>query len=173
MSPNDWLLRESKPLSQHRYRVNKVKRMHSIIDGVLPKLEELASHPGVDQVTPGRIRPTKRGRAVQITFQYFTSAGLKLLAHTPAAVQEVFVVSSDPQAVLAAMRQAEVIEAPKKQPPVERTPAPPPKKAQQSAKPGPPPQAPPKAPETMEEWVDQVDREGSWHRRIRRNKGDT
>lgn len=82
-----------------RYRVNKIKRMHSIVDGVLPLLEEIATHPDVAQVTPGRIRPKRRGTDRRITFQYFTDAGLKLMAHTPEAVQEVFVVTAKPETV--------------------------------------------------------------------------
>lgn len=82
-----------------RYRVNKIKRMHSIVNGVLPVLEEIAAHPDVAQVTPGRIRPKRRGTDYRLTFQYFTDAGLKLMAHTPEAVQEVFIVTAAPEAV--------------------------------------------------------------------------
>ncbi|NLN28311.1 MAG: hypothetical protein GX161_08845 [Firmicutes bacterium] len=82
-----------------RYRVNKIKRMHSIVEGLLPVLEEIAAHPDVAQVTPGRIRPKRRGTDYRVTFQYFTDAGFKLMAHTPEAVQEVFVVTPNPQAV--------------------------------------------------------------------------
>lgn len=83
-----------------RYRVNKIKRMHSIVDGVLPLLEHVANHPSVAQVTPGRIQPKRRGTDFRLAFQYVTDSGLKLMAHTPQAVQEVFVVTSEPDAVL-------------------------------------------------------------------------
>lgn len=83
-----------------RYRVNKIKRMHSIVDGVLPLLEEVAAHPSVAQVTPGRIYPKRRGTDYRLAFQYYTEAGFKLMAHSPEAVQEVFVVAQEPRDVV-------------------------------------------------------------------------
>ena len=99
-------------MTGHRYRVNKVKRMHAILDGIAPVLEQIAQHPLVHQVTPGRIQPKRRGKEQRITLQYPTDSGLKLLAHTPKAVQEVFIVTSEPQTVKAYLIDAELIKNP-------------------------------------------------------------
>lgn len=90
-------------MAQHRYRQNKIKREHTIIDGVLPILEQIAALPHVQAITPGRINQRSGNRAEGITFQYHTETGLKLLARSSRAVQEVFVVSDKPQDVLRAL----------------------------------------------------------------------
>lgn len=92
-----------------RYRVNKVKRMHSIVEGVLPLLEEIAAHPAVSQVTPGRINQKRRGTDRRLAFQYLTDSGFKLMAHTPQAVQEVFVVTAAPDDVLAYLTERKLL----------------------------------------------------------------
>lgn len=90
---------------QHRYRQNKIKREHTILDGLWPVLEQMAAHPDVQSITPGRISPRTSNRAEGLRFQYHTETGLKLLARASRAVQEVFVVTHKPDAVLAAWRK--------------------------------------------------------------------
>lgn len=98
-------------MSQHRYRQNKVKREHSIIEGLLPLLERIASTPGVQSVTPGRISPRSRPGSPGIRFQYRTESGIKLLARSNVAVQEVFVVTDEPDQVVERLRSAGILEA--------------------------------------------------------------
>ncbi|MGI6082282.1 MAG: DUF2103 domain-containing protein [Limnochordia bacterium] len=86
-------------LAAQRYRTNKVKRMHSILEGLLPILEAMAECPDIDQINPGRISASRRAGNYTVTVQYFTSSGLKLLARSPSGVQEVFVVTSEPETV--------------------------------------------------------------------------
>jgi hypothetical protein len=86
-------------LAEPRYRTNKVKRMHSIIEGLLPVLEAMAEHPAIAQINPGRISANRRAGDRNITVQYFTTSGLKLLARSPSSIQEVFVVTSEPETV--------------------------------------------------------------------------
>lgn len=97
-------------MSQHRYRQKKVKREHSIIEGLLPVLERIASLPGVQSVTPGRIKPRSRPGAPGLRFQYVTETGLKLLGRSNAAVQEVFVVTDEPERVLEQFRAEGLLE---------------------------------------------------------------
>lgn len=84
---------------KHRHRDNKVKTMHSIIGDYDKVLEDIGRIPAVRSVITGVISPNKSDRA-EMTFQYFTDSGLKLLAKTTEAVQEIFLVSEDKQQVL-------------------------------------------------------------------------
>lgn len=96
-------------LSQHRYRQGKIKREHTIIDGLLPLLEQMARFEAVTSITPGRIRPRSRPGDPAVTFQYVTESGLKLLARSHTAIQEVFIVTSDPETTLARLASAGLI----------------------------------------------------------------
>lgn len=87
-------------MSHHRYRQRKVKREHTIIPGIIQTLEAIGTHPDVKSITPGRISRRARAGDTDLTFQYATETGLKLMAKSKAAVQEVFVVTDEPQAVL-------------------------------------------------------------------------
>lgn len=78
-----------------KYRRNKVKREHSIIQGALPWLEELTKHPEVTDIIPGVIeanRSPERG----IVYKYETQTGCKLLLKSHGSIQEAFVVTKDP-----------------------------------------------------------------------------
>ncbi|MCL1852646.1 MAG: DUF2103 domain-containing protein [Peptococcaceae bacterium] len=81
-----------------KYRHNKIKREHSIIEGSVGWLESLAACPEISDIIPGvisRRRPSGQG----ITFQYETKTGCKLLVKSGGSIQEVFVVTQEPQAV--------------------------------------------------------------------------
>lgn len=99
----------------HRYRINKIKRMHSIVHGLLPILEDMARHPAIAQITPGRISGDRHADDYNVTMQYFTESGMKLIARTPTSVQEVFIVTSEPEEVQAWLISEGLIEAPRRQ----------------------------------------------------------
>jgi len=83
-----------------RHRVKKVKRVHQILKGFEEPLEEIAQLEYVKAVIPGRIkrkRATGKPGQREITFQYPTPSGAKLLAKGEGAVQEIFVVTSEPE----------------------------------------------------------------------------
>lgn len=73
-----------------------VKVQHSIIEGVLPILEEIAAINGVKKVIPAIIsvityNPKEIKKPV-IKIQRETISGFKLLAHSRGRVQEIFIV---------------------------------------------------------------------------------
>src|SRR5690606_12892930 len=99
-------------MAQHRYRQGKVKREHTIIEGLLPLLTSIAELPEVDSIIPGRINQRSRTGETGLFFQYQTETGLKLLGRSKLAVQEVFVVTSQPQAVLEALIARRLVKTP-------------------------------------------------------------
>jgi hypothetical protein len=86
-----------------KFRKHKVKREHHVLAALEPGLALLGSSSLVNAVIPGPIRP-KGGGSIGWTIQYATTTGLKLLGRSPGAVQEVFVVAPDPQALAAWLR---------------------------------------------------------------------
>lgn len=90
-------------MPKHRHR--GVKREHHVLPGTLPLLEELAAHPAVSAVIPGRIRAT-RGASVdlEVRVQAPTPTGRKLALRVGRAVMEVFLVSSDSEALATYLR---------------------------------------------------------------------
>src|SRR4029077_3751154 len=83
---------------KHRSRSSKLKYEHALIDGLRPLLKSVAPWAEIHSIIPGRIRPTK-GCKRRIRLEIKTATGLKALAKTETAVQEVFFVTANPQAV--------------------------------------------------------------------------
>jgi len=87
------------------FRQQKLKKEHSILGQGRDLLEAIARAPGVTRVIPGRIKAGGAPvRGVYCTLQYRTEAGFKLLLHT-GSTQEVFVISGDPLATEAWLRE--------------------------------------------------------------------
>lgn len=82
-------------MSAFKYVKRGVKRKHSIIEGVLPILEQIAEIDGVRKVIPASISysPNRRISGQKIRLQRGTVSGFKLLAHCKGAIQEIFVVT--------------------------------------------------------------------------------
>jgi hypothetical protein len=89
---------------RHRHRENKVKKMHTIIGDYSRIFDDIARVPGVTAVNPGPISLNKADQD-ELTFQYFTESGMKLLAKTTEAVQEVFLVCLHKEDVLAELKR--------------------------------------------------------------------
>jgi hypothetical protein len=83
----------------NKFRQGKIKREHSIIPGLLPLLERMATCAAVVSITPGPIAP-QNSKETGLTFQYFTDKGLRLLGKNGSAVQEVWVVAPEKEAAL-------------------------------------------------------------------------
>lgn len=80
-----------------KYRAGKLKQEHQIIPGIRPILEQMERCPDIRSILPGPISPLNA--RLEITFQYFTDTGLKLLAKNGSAIQEVYLTTSDREAV--------------------------------------------------------------------------
>lgn len=81
-----------------KYRRNKVKREHGIIQDALNWLEELGQCPEVTDIIPGVIEVSRSPERC-IVYKYPTQTGCKLLLKSNGSIQEAFVVSKDPESV--------------------------------------------------------------------------
>jgi len=92
-----------------RYRAgsSKIKYKHGMIQGLRSFLEnELELREEVKSIFPGEIKPTRGSSpGFRVRFKYATQTGVKLLAYTPSAVQEVFVITSDPEVLRSFVEQ--------------------------------------------------------------------
>jgi len=82
-----------------KHRKNKIKRQHSIIKGLGSFLETYVSPlEHVESIIPGEIKVGKKpGENLKVRYKYNTVSGAKLIARSGTSVQEVFVVTSDPE----------------------------------------------------------------------------
>lgn len=78
---------------------SKIKTEHSMIKNLYKLLESLEDWEEIQGIIPGLIKPSKSPSNIELTIQYITDAGLKCLAKCDGAVQEVFFISSDPEAL--------------------------------------------------------------------------
>ncbi len=79
-----------------KHRSKKLKIEHGIIKGLRDLLAEMAKSDLVESVIPGEIKSVSKARgAVRLRFKYKTVSGGKYLAYGASAVQEVFIVSPD------------------------------------------------------------------------------
>lgn len=82
-----------------RHRSGKLKRQHGIIKGLRKFLEaNVTELDYVQGVIPGEIKVgNARGENLIVKYKYSTISGAKLIAISGSSVQEVFVVTSDPE----------------------------------------------------------------------------
>lgn len=86
-------------MADMRHRDGKLKTMHTIIGDFGKVLRQIAVLDEVESILTGTIAPSKSYKE-SLTFQYFTDNGLKLLAKTTTAVQEIFIVTTAPDLLL-------------------------------------------------------------------------
>ena len=67
-----------------------------MIKGLLKFLETIEDWEEIQGIIPGLIKPSKSS-TLELTIQYITASGVKCLAKSDGAVQEVFFVSSEPE----------------------------------------------------------------------------
>ncbi len=81
-----------------KHRKNKIKRQHGIIKGLKKFLEQnVSSLDSVEGIIPGRIKVGKTpGENLIVTYQYSTVSGAKLIGRSGTSVQEVFVITNNP-----------------------------------------------------------------------------
>lgn len=76
---------------------SKIKRQHSIIDGLAELLETIESWEEIQSIVPGRISATRSRQALTLTIQYNTPSGVKCMAKSGPAIQEVFIATPKPE----------------------------------------------------------------------------
>jgi hypothetical protein len=93
----------------NKYRSNKIKKEHTIIEDILPLLESISVFPEIKSIIPGRInqRSSSSGLKAYLQIKYNTRSGLKLLAKNSSSVQEVFVVTSDADTTIKRLKKLE------------------------------------------------------------------
>lgn len=80
-------------------RRSKIKKQHHLIDELEPFLKKIEDWPEIDAINPGVIKNCGHDDKLKFTVSYVAENGLKCLARSHGAVQEVFIVSSHPQIV--------------------------------------------------------------------------
>src|SRR5438552_3482910 len=76
---------------------SKIKYEHHMIQGLRQFLEKIQVWDEIKSIIPGEIRPTKASVLLRLEIKYDTPTGVKCLARSGAAVQEVFIVTSSPE----------------------------------------------------------------------------
>ena len=94
-------------------KFGKVKREHGRVGGLDKLLDRIiAGCPHVTRIVPGRIKVRRGKTPPSFKVQYVLPSGLKCLFTGTGTVQEVFIVSSTPQAAQAWLVAEGFIEGP-------------------------------------------------------------
>ncbi|WP_408955900.1 DUF2103 domain-containing protein [Natroniella sp. ANB-PHB2] len=94
----------------NKYRANKIKREHTIIEDILPLLENLSKLSIVKSIIPGRInRRGGSGIPPHLKLKYNTPSGVKVLAKNSSSIQEVFVVTDEPDQAMKMMKDRKLV----------------------------------------------------------------
>lgn len=84
---------------KHRARSSKIKYEHTMIPGLREFLEkEIEPLDFVKSIFPGEIKRTRGTTSgLVVRFKYLTPTGAKLLAQKSSAIQEIFIVTNEPE----------------------------------------------------------------------------
>ena len=94
----------------NKYRTNKIKQEHTIIEDILPLLENLAKLSVVKSIIPGRINQRGgSGMEAYLKLKYDTPSGIKILAKNSASIQEVFVVTDNADKAIRLMKKKKLV----------------------------------------------------------------
>lgn len=94
----------------NKYRDNKIKQEHTIIEDLLPLLTEIAKLSSIKSIIPGRINRRKgSGIPPYLQLKYDTGSGLKLLGKNSSSVQEIFVVTDQVEETMNLLKKKEFI----------------------------------------------------------------
>ena len=82
-----------------KHRKSKIKRQHSIIKGLQDFLERhISTLEYVTGIIPGEIKVSKAtGENLLVKYKYSTLSGSKLIAKSGTSIQEVFVITKEPE----------------------------------------------------------------------------
>ncbi len=94
-----------------KYRANKIKQEHTIIEDIYPLLLKLADLNLVHSIIPGRINRRSGGGGIQpyLQLKYNTPSGIKLIAKTNSSLQEVFVVTDEPDKMIEVIKRMDFV----------------------------------------------------------------
>ena len=84
---------------RHRAGSSKIKYDHTMIEELRKFLESIESWSEIQSIIPGRINHVGRPTNFRIRIQYDTRTGIKCLVRSRSAVQEVFFVTPDRNAL--------------------------------------------------------------------------
>lgn len=94
----------------NKYRDKKIKQEHTIIENILPLLEEISELSSIKSIIPGRINRRKgSGIPPYLQLKYDTGSGIKLLGKNSSSVQEVFVVTDDVDKTIELLKKKDFI----------------------------------------------------------------
>ena len=97
-------------MSGGKHRTEKIKQEHTIIEGILPLLEEIAQYSTVKSIIPGRInRRSGSGVPTHLHLKYNTPSGIKILGKNSSSLQEVFVVTDNADKTIKLIKQKEFV----------------------------------------------------------------
>lgn len=68
-----------------------------MISGLRELLEQIEPWDEIKSIIPGKIRPARSAGQLILKVQYNTSSGVKCLAQSNSAIQEVFIVTPQPE----------------------------------------------------------------------------
>ncbi len=93
-----------------KYRLNKIKREHTIIEDILPLLTEIAKIKSVKSIIPGRIN-RRSGSGIQpyLQLKYNTDSGIKMLGKNSSSIQEIFVVTDKTEKTYKQLQKIEFV----------------------------------------------------------------
>ncbi len=81
-------------------KFGRIKRQHGRVGGLDAILDTIVKNcPYVSRIVPGRIKVRRGKTPPSFRAQYVTPSGLKCLFNGTGTVQEVFIVSDDPERV--------------------------------------------------------------------------
>jgi hypothetical protein len=84
-----------------RYRgTSKIKRKHHLIDDLEHFLDAIESWPEIHSIIPGIITLCRHNDRLKVTIQNHLPHGVRCLARSHGAVQEIFFISTDVSALL-------------------------------------------------------------------------
>ncbi|MGM0411221.1 MAG: DUF2103 domain-containing protein [Bacillota bacterium] len=93
-----------------KYRHNKIKEEHTIIEDIRPLLKKVAKVSIVKSIIPGRInRRSGSGVPAYLQLKYNTQSGIKLLGKNSSSIQEVFVVTDYPDKMISYLEKQDYI----------------------------------------------------------------
>jgi hypothetical protein len=91
-------------------KFGRIKRQHGRVGGLDGILDHIVKHcPHVSRIVPGRIKVRRGKTPPSFRVQYKTEAGLKCLYNGTGTVQEVFLISSEPEKAWEWLKGEEIV----------------------------------------------------------------